>query len=509
MSSTWTGSALRTRYAQKYGYTDTTNLARVLEWMNEIQDDMCSEFDWSFLKMKMKRSVVAGEQEIDISPQVPTAPILVLLAGGSLTADSAVYVKVTFVLFDESGKEFASIESEPSIASNTVTPITGSLSLTIIGIDTFDGSTSVQPARIHRRLYLKQGSGDFVLAKTLTDNVTTTTTITANPTSLIEPPEHSMIECMSGEDPVIELSGRTLYESKLDDILKYDPNLTATGVPQYYARTAKNKIFLYPKPSGSLAADFVYASGVTASGRDIRQDVTVTLNQLNTLSVFAKAGTANFISLQISNASNATNNVLAEFNLADGTISVAAINSGTATGAVASISAHPDGWYECSLSGIADVTGTDVRSRIGVRETSGSVVVTDGLGLYMWGAYLGVNGPFKSNLFTFPNDFDNAAWVKSNTAVTENAVASPDTALTLSYWIKKRPARIFADTDRVIQLPADLKPVLDAGVTWKGYEYKDSDGQETKLSNYTVLRDAAGIKAKRTGGQAMKVKVVC
>jgi hypothetical protein len=332
MSSTWNGSALRTRYSQKYGLSDTTSLARILEWMNEIQSDICSSHKWSFLKFKMKKYVAASVNEIDISPQTPSAPTIALLAGGSMTADSAVYVKVTFVLFDESGKEYKSIESEASDASNTVTPTGADLSLTLTNIDTYDGLATVKPATIHRRIYLKTGNGDYYLSKTLTDNTTTTTTITSTTSSTIEPPYHSMIEHMTGEDPVIEASGYALIESKLDDIMKYDPGLSASGTPQYYARISPTSIFIYPKSSA---------------------------------------------------------------------------------------------------------------------------------------------------------------------------------AFTLSYWAKRIPARIFADSDRAIQMPPVLSTVMDAGVTWKGYEYKDLDGQETKLSNYEALKDKAGAEKSLTGGQSLKVKVVC
>ena len=332
MSSTYNGSALQTRFIQKYGFNDTTSYARVLEWMNSIQEDICASHAWPFLKFKMKKQVISGEQEIDVSPQIPSAATIALLAGGSMTADSAVYVKVTFVLFAESGKEFDSIESEPSIASNTVTPTGGNLSLTLTAIDTYDGSTSVKPTTIHRRIYLKTGTGAYFLAKTLEDNTTVTTTITVTTSSTIEPPEYSLISCLSGEDPIIEGSGIHLYENKLDDILKYDPTLTSTGLPQYYSRIAPDKILLYPKPSSTY---------------------------------------------------------------------------------------------------------------------------------------------------------------------------------TLTYWVYRIPSRIFADTDRAIQLHHALKEVLDAGVTWKGYEYKDSDGQESKKNNYEQRKqDAKGIIG-RTGGQSMSVKVVC
>lgn len=332
MSSTWNGSALRTRFSQKYGLTDATSLARILEWMNEIQEDIAVSYNWSFLKFKMKKQFAAGEQEISIAPQIPSSPTLALLAGGSLTTDTAVYCKVTFVLFGEDGQEYNSIESQPSSASNTVTPTGSDLSLTLTAIDTYDGSTSVKPTTIHRRIYLKVGDGEYYLAKTVEDNTTTTTTITANTTSTIEPPEQSMVEHMSSEKPIIEASGRYLCEVKLDDIIQYDPNLTSTGTPESYARISPDKILIYPKPS------------------------------------------ANF---------------------------------------------------------------------------------------------------------------------------------------TLSYWVKRRPSRIFNDSSRAIQLPVSLRTVLDLGVSWKGHDYRDRDSEIQKLNTYESFKEASFSKSSNTGGQAMKVKVVC
>jgi hypothetical protein len=256
MSSILNGSTLRTNFTQEAGYSDSTSLARTLRYMNEIQKDIASAHFWPFLKFKMKKLIASGAQEVDLSPQIPSTPTIALLTGGTLTESSACYVKVAFVLFDEAGQEFSSIESEPSQVSNSVTPAGADKSLTVSDIDTYDGSTSVKPATIHRRIYLKQGTGDYVLAKTLTDNTATTTTITANPSSTIEPPEHSMVEKIANEDPIIELNGRTLYPAKLDDILKMDPNLTSSGTPTYYARISERKILLYPKPNADLTLSY-------------------------------------------------------------------------------------------------------------------------------------------------------------------------------------------------------------------------------------------------------------
>lgn len=332
MSSTWNGSALRTNYTQEAGFSDSSSLARTLRYMNEIQKDISSGFNWPNLKFKMKKLVSANEQEIDLSPHIPSALTLAALAGGSLTTAVACTAKVTFVLFDEAGKEYGSIESEPGVASNSITPATTDLSLTVSAIPLYSGSTSVKPTTIHRRIYLKQGTGDYLLAKTIEDNTSVTTTITANPSSTIEPPENSMVDRMSSESPFVELNGRTLTEVKLEDILQFDPNLSTSGTPDCYARISPSKIFVYPKPSASF---------------------------------------------------------------------------------------------------------------------------------------------------------------------------------TLSYWVYRRPSRIFADTDRAIQLDPSLESVFEVGVNWKWYKYKQEGDWKFMFELYERMKSDAKQEKVKTNGQAMKVKVVC
>lgn len=331
MASTWTGKSLQGKFTTKSGFNTTEASLRVLEYINDIQTEIQSISAWPNLKMKIKKQIISGDQEIDISLQVPTAPAIAALAGGSIAA-SASLVKITFVMFDESGKEANSIESEPSPASNSVTLAAANLSLTITSIDLYDGSSTVKPTVIWRRIYLKSGTGDYLLIKTIEDNTTTTTTITAPTASTIEPPEYSLVSLLCGEDPIIEGSGLSLVQKALSDFLISDPNFTAAGLPQYYARTATDKIFLYPKPSATY---------------------------------------------------------------------------------------------------------------------------------------------------------------------------------TLSYWIYKVPCRIFADTERIIQLHHGLKECLEAGVTAKFYEYHDMDGQESKRANYETLKERVKGVVGRVGGQSGSVKVVC
>lgn len=331
MAAVWNGSALQIRFVQKYGINDTASYVRVLEWMNDIQDDIQAYCGWPFLKFKMKKQVVSGEQEINIAPQIPSTVTIALASGGSITTASICYVKTTFLLFDEGGREIDSLESEPGLESNAVTTTGSTLSIAISAIPLFNGTATVKPTVIHRRIYLKIGSSPYYLSTTLTNNTATTATITTVPTSIFEPPEYSLVSLMSSEDPFIEGTGVSLVKEKLDNILKYDPTFSASGTPSYYARTGTEKIFIYPKPSSTY---------------------------------------------------------------------------------------------------------------------------------------------------------------------------------TISYWVYRIPSRIYADTTRPIQLLHSLKETLEAGVTWKFYEFKDQDGQESKKANYERKKEEVKGTIGRTGGGPIRVKEV-
>ena len=65
----------------------------------------------------------------------------------------------------------------------------------------------------------------------------------------------------------------------------------------------------------------------------------------------------------------------------------------------------------------------------------------------------------------------------------------PSSALELCFYYFRIPKWTSNSSDSLIDLPGGLKPDLERYIIWRGYEYRDRDGQESKLSNYENMID--------------------
>ena len=175
-----------------------------------------------------------------------------------------------------------------------------------------------------------------------------------------------------------------------------------------------------------------------------------TSSGVHTLSVYAKAGTVNFIRLSVFGATSYS----AYFNVSDGSVGViigSVINT--------KIEAVGNGFYRCSIAVNESITSL----RIYVSSVNGALTSGIGDNVYIQDAQLELGDiatdyipttttavsvgmlanvprldysgggcpklllePQRTNLVTFSEQFDNAAWSKSAVTVTANATTSPD-----------------------------------------------------------------------------------
>lgn len=65
----------------------------------------------------------------------------------------------------------------------------------------------------------------------------------------------------------------------------------------------------------------------------------------------------------------------------------------------------------------------------------------------------------------------------------------PTTSTTVSFYYFKLPAQVFDSATSIPQVPAWMYEAIHDYVIWRGYQYRDRSGQESKRSNYdTALR---------------------
>ena len=203
-------------------------------------------------------------------------------------------------------------------------------------------------------------------------------------------------------------------------------------------------------PIGTTTADKVIPTAVL-SFHNVTNSPILSDGVSYSLSVFAKADGYNFVA--VGNGFGIRQSL---FNLASGVVT--SVTSDT----TASIVSVGNGWFRCSIAFVA--TNPTNQLQITVDDGSGAQFVGDGTsGVFLWGAqaetgdiatdyiptttaavsvgpvanipridYTGggcgrlLLEPQRANLLTFSEQFDNAAWSKTNVTITANNAISPD-----------------------------------------------------------------------------------
>lgn len=242
----WNGLALQTEFSETLGDTSTGFKARVLTWMNDIQDDIVSRHRWPFTQKTGKKNFSTTSEYNDLFITAPTAATVAISSGGSLT-DAATYtVKVTYYQSTDG------YETTLGSASSTVTASASNATVSITAIP-----VSSEPLVTSRRVYVSKNSGTYYYDQEIADNTTTTATISTNTTSTVEAPEYVGIKGLIG-NIWIESVGRYIEYRDENDLRMNYPNALAAGTPQWFSMAGQTRVVLDQVPSSTLVGRFLY-----------------------------------------------------------------------------------------------------------------------------------------------------------------------------------------------------------------------------------------------------------
>lgn len=187
-------------------------------------------------------------------------------------------------------------------------------------------------------------------------------------------------------DPVTLAAKGLLVEEARTNLFKYSEQFDNAAWVKAGASISANAVVA---PSGATTADKLVESAANAT-HYVYEVITQAANTTNSITVYAKAAERSYIGLQMT--PDGANYVYCTFNVSTGTASTP-VNLGNGSGAVASITPAGNGWYRCSLSGIASSTAANPVCAIYVGSTNAnfasSPYLGDGTsGVYIWGAQL-------------------------------------------------------------------------------------------------------------------------
>jgi hypothetical protein len=224
--------------------------------------------------------------------------------------------------------------------------------------------------------------------------------------SVRELPGNHRFQTTSANRPVVSARVNLLTKTEeFDDAAWVKSGLQAFGSGSIVNATTA--------PDGTLTADFICENSLAGLHRlNNGTSVPYLAGTSLTSTIRVKSTTRNY-SPYLGNASGA---VTATFNLSSGTVSVAASNIGTASGATASITQDAQGFWLCTLSGVVSTsnsTNATVYHQI-VNGTNTSYTGDGTSGIFIWGADLrptnqGVNLPAYQRVNT-STDYDSTGF---------------------------------------------------------------------------------------------------
>jgi hypothetical protein len=242
----WNGQDLVDDFAAELSDTSSAFETKVLRWINEGLRDIATSHEWPFLRARGQAILAASTDTNSLVPVQPTAPSVSATSGGALTADSAYTVLVTYY------EGVAEVESIAGVASASVTPTGANLTISVTSIP-----VSTWPLVTARKIYLSKAGAAYYLYETISNNTATTTTITADTTSTVTPPDQWYISKLDGD---LYLENTQVLEGYSLQRLRYETNgvVNTAGTPSVWASINQTSVAVYPRPSANTTLSFYY-----------------------------------------------------------------------------------------------------------------------------------------------------------------------------------------------------------------------------------------------------------
>jgi hypothetical protein len=248
MSRAWNGESLVDELSALLGDTSAAFKSRVLAWLNDVVFDISTRHDWNHQLVKGKK-ILAPEEEIHpLEIEAPGACEIELDddADGALASGSDYSVLVTF-------EQDNGVESVAGEVSDTVTATDSQKALYLTDIP-----TSLESLVTKRNIYLKKDDGPYYYSQTISDNFTTTLTITDDTDSTIEAPDYEGIRRLNGSPFFEEGQSNYLEYLDLDDLRRRAQGQWEAGDPEFFSPVESNSIAVYPVPSSEKEVSFYY-----------------------------------------------------------------------------------------------------------------------------------------------------------------------------------------------------------------------------------------------------------
>lgn len=221
-------------------------------------------------------------------------------------------------------------------------------------------------------------------------------------------------------------------------------------------------------PDGALTGDKLVEDTTASASHPVSSaSVSISIGATVSVSVYAKAAERTAIVLR---ANSGSDGIWGAYNLSTGAVG-SVVNSGTGSGATATIQSVGNGWYRCVLTGVVSTTANNaaavVYPAVSTTDPANTSIIYTGdgaSGLFLWGAQLEINrnasvyvptttaavyGPRfdydpitlaargllieeqRANLILYSEQLDNAAWsalgpITANAAVAPNGITTAD-----------------------------------------------------------------------------------